>query len=474
MRALFGYAILVLLGILGLMARAATFTAPLTGTATGGGSGTACTHGPNAPSVPLPAQRAGFTTCVMNADFTSTTTDAGGINYSNTATFVVQCGASYASDHSAWDVMWGTGGNVYSGGAPCARTQVGVGLDPLFPSTQALDEKFLRADFSSNVNLISMEWPGFCCSFASPAGTSIYQYLYFQITFRAPSSTVSQAAVNNNGGAIPIDVWQEEWTPNHTDTEVDFFEIQPAFNSGTQYRLSTNINSLNNPFASFRIDYNDGQYHTAGYLITSDGSSQMSVCAYIDGGIATATPYGPCGVVTGLSSGALNQWANNLALWLGSFNCSSPASLCLANDIDFYVRDIQLWMCSTPFTAACFGTVITSSAEEPKKYATWRDRVFEAIKSWLISPAFADVFDAPIKGMWACPDGKLGVHAECEPPELLGKSFWESCVPGRNDCVTSPSAFIGWDREDLNHAKRGRGFCYTEHPYTCSPDGKMR
>jgi hypothetical protein len=70
-----------------------TIQASFTASVSGAGS-IACENGPNATSVPAPANAAGFTPCLMNAAFNTSTTDANGINYSNTATFLKECGAS--------------------------------------------------------------------------------------------------------------------------------------------------------------------------------------------------------------------------------------------------------------------------------------------------------------------------------------------------------------------------------------------
>lgn len=99
---------------------------------------------------------------------------------------------------------------------------------------------------------------------------------------------------------------------------------------------------------------------------------------------------------------------------------------------------------------------------------------FYVVAVWLVAmatAAMADPFDPPSAGTWICPDGHVSSIAAspCRPPEIAGK-WWESCIPGRTDCVQSDTAVVGWDT--YTRAKRGPGYCYTQQPYTCSPNGK--
>jgi len=76
--------------------------------------------------------------------------------------------------------------------------------------------------------------------------------------------------------------------------------------------------------------------------------------------------------------------------------------------------------------------------------------------------------------MWRCADGSFAGDSlgyPCKPSEFVGK-FWLSCLDGHSDCVTSETAFLGFDPK-TDSPLRGHGYCYTSQPYTCSPDGKI-
>jgi hypothetical protein len=90
--------------------------------------------------------------------------------------------------------------------------------------------------------------------------------------------------------------------------------------------------------------------------------------------------------------------------------------------------------------------------------------------------ALADPFDPPEAGRWRCSDGTFthGNGGGCRPREFQGE-WWLTCVPGRTDCIVSETSFMGWDITNPRGqwVQRGHGYCYTEQPFTCSPDGTL-
>lgn len=86
--------------------------------------------------------------------------------------------------------------------------------------------------------------------------------------------------------------------------------------------------------------------------------------------------------------------------------------------------------------------------------------------------ALADPFDRGL-GMWVCSDGsKSNSFGPCRPKEFVG-NWWARCLAGRKDCTHSDTAFVGWSLDAPHVVIRGPGYCYTQQPYTCSPDGKL-
>ena len=97
-----------------------------------------------------------------------------------------------------------------------------------------------------------------------------------------------------------------------------------------------------------------------------------------------------------------------------------------------------------------------------------------AIMSAIAGEVFADPFDPPMGGAWICPDGHVRYVAgnTCVPKEFNGVRWWESCIASRDDCMHSDRAVVGWSTIDTKTI-RGSGYCYTQQPWTCSPDGKL-
>jgi hypothetical protein len=114
--------------------------------------------------------------------------------------------------------------------------------------------------------------------------------------------------------------------------------------------------------------------------------------------------------------------------------------------------------------------LLERSMSRPRNFAV---TALVAVISFASNASYAyDLFDRPYQGLWLCPDGNKRVNTQCAPPEIFfaDGGWWNACVPGRDDCAYSDTAFIGWN--EMNRTKRGPGYCYTEQPYTCAPDGK--
>jgi len=161
------------------------------------------------------------------------------------------------------------------------------------------------------------------------------------------------------------------------------------------------------------------------------------VCAYIDGGIATATPYGPCGVLTNLSPSAIAQNSSQLlTLWVG--NCGDNG--CITVDSHFYVRDIQIWTCSTPWKGPCTGPVIQSNNDGPGHIFAWVDDLYNKIKNAILPAAHADWFNPPYSGFdWNRPPRSYG---------STGSNSAHDCVGGdsarRNRRLCSDWPMMAW------------------------------
>jgi hypothetical protein len=432
--------------------------------------GIVCDTGPNySGSVPAPAAAAGFTHCALNADFTTSA-------YSNPATWLAECGASPNSQNTLFHLRMANQSNSTITDAPCNRavmkTDGGV---------QVLDLAFHPSDYTVSGNTyMALNWPAdewgagpcgsFSCRGGPNGGAGLWQQMYSEITYRMLPSSWNTTPPHANGQVV--DWWIDgcQSCPKlgtGGGLEIDFFEITANnYNSGAQtaqYDPGFHGSSL----PSYTLDTSG--YHTIGSLITSDGTT-TGYCVYVDGGIATRTPVS-CG-----SRNESNGQASiaGLSMWLAGALCrvsdpNAPAG-CQTDTIEAYVKSIRLWECSNYWGAACYGPIITGSLERPNVFS-W---AFAAVKSWLLPSAYAyDVFDAPAQGMWVCPDGTKHISTPCQPPEFRAGEWWKACIPERTDCVHSDTAFIGWEQTPFGRlGQRGPGYCYTQQPYTCAPDGK--
>jgi hypothetical protein len=436
------------------------------------GAGVACEQGPNVSAVPAPAAAAGFNHCILNADFRTNTTDANGINWSQPSTYVAECGAPDNAQHALWHMIFNWPGSNYSH-MPCNRfillQDAGV---------QVADFNWYPSDYNSHLALINVfNWPGSQLSGAGgPYNLGTGQLQYYEILFRTtPQTWVTSFSAHTQ----PVDFWKDQC--NGCGNPVNFAEIDWwELNANGYFQTGTDAQPVQWG-GSGGAYYQDATiYHTSGYLVTSDGTN-ASVCAYLDGGVATRTTAAPCPVGDFTGHDVLN---GEFAQWVGGDDCFSDATHpqgCEPYPAEVYIQYIRIFSCDGFWTSgtACQGPVIQDGALDNGHRFAWLGKAF----NWLFSTAKADdkpapsldKFSLPSHGLWMCPDGskRTGAHGGivCIPSELLGKDWWKECVAGRTDCVHSERAFLGWDEKYL--AKRGPGYCYTQQPYTCSPDGKL-
>ena len=279
------------------------------------------------PPVPAPAQAAGFTTLALNADFTTPT-------YSNTGTYINECGAS-----SGWRWFLFYSGAGHPNQVSCGKASITT--DPTYGG-QVLDLQYLPSDLQAGINAggngnyIELQWPVGYHASSDAIGPTLPNEMYTEITFRTTSQSFSQA-----NATIPLDYWATSWCA--CEFELDFFEVNTGFgySNGWYY---------NSAFGNARLDFS--QYHTLGILFTSNESSSLEQCMYVDGSLVN------CGSVSGLSSTNYTQHDNTLNILFGGGLCFNNATPCVANAEDYYIKSITLWECTNYKTQGCPGPVI--------------------------------------------------------------------------------------------------------------------
>ena len=446
------------------------------------GAGIACDVGPNyAGSVPAPAQAAGFTHCALNADFTSAA-------FSNPNTWLAECGAGPTSNSTYFRLIFADQVHGAVTPAPCNRALMinDNGVTVLDPQVRPSDftnnsYTYLAVDWpSSEWGAVGLSGPGLPAG--GPNGTGLPDTQYVEIVFRTPPSSWQ----GFTGDSSVMDFWLDECNGcggignnGYTSTqppepEIDFFETHSAYFSNGQMRLVGFGTCPTDGSSCANADvYN---YHTYGFLTTSDGVTNLSQCLYIDNVLSNCSQRSD---YTRYTHGKVLAW------WLSPASCFGNGFGCLNVNFDTYIKSIRLWECDQYWGQNCFGPLITGATEQKTKFA-WIEGVLQSIKTSIgsfISPASAqefDPFDGHYGGYWTCANGTLS-YKFCMPPEFKGKEWWKTCLPGRSDCVWSATAFLGQSVDGplsvrkltSNYAIRGSGYCYKEQPYTCSPDGKL-
>ena len=373
-------------------------------------SNTACDQGPNVASIPAPAVAAGFTTCALNADFTTNTTDANGINYANTSTWIAECGAPARTYN--FHVAWFLNNTTLGGTSSCARATILA--DPLGGGFNVLDEAYLLvpdqqtylADIGFNdyrYSDIGLSWPGL-----SQTSVGLPYEMYVETVFYIPVSTL-----NSRNPGYPPPATPFVAAPNSTVTTstpplgsqahfaVDQFEIVPNFtNSGatswqwgslllvygpSNYSSSAGGNLTNYNFTS--------GYHTFGQLITSDESSTVSTCTFIDGtdlhncGVFNVTT--ASGAITCSGGGFACYFGQNSVIfrsYLGEATCGTlplSSTACFNNDLHVYFKSIRIFTCANYKTTQCPGTVITTDNSLLRRYAAdGPEELLKQIMQW--------------------------------------------------------------------------------------------
>jgi hypothetical protein len=334
----------------------------------------ACDVGPNAPSIPTLAQRANFTHCALNADFTQ----VGGY-FATLSNYIDACGGP-TGNTNGWNGFSWRNWNQNIG--PCDGTHIQIQSDPL-GSGQVLRMTYPRADTDAYLTCSGNTWdPNGCPNWIylleyPQQGNRLPYELYYKIVFYMPSSSFTTSGADT----LPfVPLWLQSSSPNSISVAPINFEIHSnmSFQDGDGCNTSNNLcgsgfaqNSVVGPAGNGAgtgtANWSSG-YHTTEFLITSDEVSSINMCSYVDGQLAY------CWVDTGANNifgqgGNLvvghNEWAINMigrALCFGNQGCQ-------LNDMNVYVKSIQLFSCANFRTQTCPGPLIQADNSRPKHYA---------------------------------------------------------------------------------------------------------
>ena len=311
-------------------------TASATVTVTGGGGGgVTC----NSPAVPGPAAAAGFTVLAGCSDFTTNSgtnyvVNGSGstINWTNLANWLGGCGGPGSGYRWVYAYYYGS---TPSCGLIDLETDGTIGKQVLHGRMNVGD---------SNGRWIGITWPDGNNVYGGPGPNGLPFSYYVEVTYRTTSASLSQS--DNQDVQNFYNVFSG--SGYGAFFEKDYFEVQSGQFNGSTWLIGDGgiewgpcnngqCNFMNGQTDSERSDVT--QYHTYGSLFTSDGTSQVWKCAYLDGAAATAN----CGTLqTFVTPGVLSQNHDNVALFMYGDNPTN-------NDVHVYIQSFRFWVCPGSF-----------------------------------------------------------------------------------------------------------------------------
>jgi hypothetical protein len=283
MKILFFSAALLMLAVACAGTRNAPFSDQVVLTGSDPGNGIACAIGPAyTGTIPAPAQRAGYTTCVANYDFTSKSnfTYAGKTyNFSKLSTWLGCSGETTA--------LWWNGG--YNS-RPSSCSNYSMTLDSAI-GKNVLDMAFTAADANNSASATWMSQGN--GNFGGPAATQTFNFpqgIYLDYTLEVRPADTNPYASDSTCQTVYCELMGffslgtsgafQEW---------DALEMDAA---GAKVYQSNNRMFPSNSGGAFT-------YHHYGMLLTTDGSTATWACGYLDGnGVSCYTKSIPAGGFT--------------------------------------------------------------------------------------------------------------------------------------------------------------------------------
>jgi hypothetical protein len=332
-----------------------------------------CDQGPSLASIPAPAQEASFTHCALNADFSTSTTDANGINWSNPNTWLNGCGAT---NSRRFYLLWGDKNMNVGSDAACNRAEITTDQ-----GSQVLHFQFQPSDYYThplesygNISTgLRLSWPAVGDKDYAPGNYWLPFERYQEITYRLGSvsytgnfeiqQTESSRTDSEFANTTPpynwldfalTELWNNGASSASTISIDDWVGGTRDFTSGTGFKGT----------ASFPDPTN---YHTLAWLVTSDGSATVNTCVYYDGvlvhpGAIFIGTGGNCGTFSPRNGGS--KYTQNTERFSTIIGAPWPEPLTnqgdLSGNVDIYIKSIRIWACSGYSTGAhlCPGPLV--------------------------------------------------------------------------------------------------------------------
>jgi hypothetical protein len=304
-------------------------------------------EGDPAQDPPAPAAAAGFTNHIIAADFTSPA-------YSNTASFIVNCGASasVSGQPSTWHYYLNLGSSSATPGSGYPGSLCGnitMVSDP--PYSQVMRLTYPVSQFSSSNNQITMTFPGeYAGSYAG--GQWLPTELYEKIVLRAPASSWAQSTPDGSQRTVP---------PGGDTGGQWLFEITSEPYNG---KAHATINSWPGNYqavdpAGVVYNWPGGDYtgyQTIEALYTSDESTNLWECVWLNANPTYTTGFQGCmpTYTTGFSVPNLTKAKNMIEFLVALSNNGTDG------DTQAFIKSWDVYVCPGSPASTCPGTMITT------------------------------------------------------------------------------------------------------------------
>jgi hypothetical protein len=305
---------------------------------------------PAGSAVPAPAAAAGFTTKVIDIDFTALG--------SNPASYVTNCGAgaSVPNQPSTWHFIALL--SQTTDRQQCARTAIDNTT-----GTQALLYTFASTDWVAPYDDSGVLFFPAGITIGSNGTSWLPNEFYWEATMRSDHNTVFQNAPTATGH---LNWWAfnaSRTIPNNNGEYIenyDYFESYSAPQSNPGLWTPNQIQEWNPSGAitgwgsSFPTTADiTSTYHKFAGLTTSDEHSQLYMCMWVDDGFI-----GCSSIPAGLATAAAYKYRDNvLALNLGVF--STPQNPRPTYDMHLWIKSFKVYSCANVATSTCPGTMVT-------------------------------------------------------------------------------------------------------------------
>ena len=268
--------------------------------------------------VPSPASAAGFTKLAFESDFTQPF-------YANKANWL-DCGG-------ATSPQWFQGyiGVEYTAHAPCSN--IGQGQDPAFPTGPAvLNLHWDDTQYQGAPGVIgTMIEPTDTAGHNGPFWTFYYLEIVARFTPLSLANFYSLWSVAQNGFSIEFDGL--EVASSSTDSNACIHNDDSGASQCIWFQAQP-------PTFPGGIDYT--QYHTYAWRVTSDGSTDVYWCMYIDGATQGCQSVSP--TADQIAGGSTVATTIQLLNTDRGASCPGRNAPCGVTG-DMYVKSVRVWTC---------------------------------------------------------------------------------------------------------------------------------